>query len=194
MEQCICPRIVQSGEHHNRFVCRGRKILDELYERLTRDRGDEEVQEVMAFWGKLRQYRNSCLQSSDDQAMTSAGASSLLEGFKWNVLWYELYPEQQQGNSWRSIVNTILHRRGAWKHAAHAIMLYGLPRFEQPEHPDDATEHINALGQFVVNLANWLKAFASGMYAYKQTERYQREVQASSATLDNRMRRIAESY
>ena len=73
-------------------------------------------------------------------------------------------------------------------------MLYGLPRFEQPEHPDDATEHINALGQFVVNLANWLKAFASGMYAYKQTERYQREVQASSATLDNRMRRIAESY
>ena len=152
------------------------------------------MQEVMAFWGKLQQYRNSCLQSSDDQAMTSAGASSLLEGFKWDVLWYELYPEQQQGNSWRSIVNTILHRKAAWKHAAQAIMLYGLPRFEHPEHPDDATEHINALGQFVVNLANWLKSFASGMHAYKQTEKYQQEVQKSRAARENRMSRAAGSY
>ena len=126
--------------------------------------------------------------------MTAAGASDLLERFKWDVLWHELYPAQQQSKSWRSTVNTILHKKCAWKHAAQAIMLYGLPTLEHPERPDDATEHINALGQFVVNLANWLKAFASGMYAYKQTERYQREVQASSATLDNRMRRIAESY
>ena len=62
------------------------KILDELYERLTRDRGDEEVQDVMAFWGKLREYQRSCLQSSEDQAMTTAGASDLLERFKWNAL------------------------------------------------------------------------------------------------------------
>ena len=126
--------------------------------------------------------------------MTPARASYLLEGFKWDVLWHELYPAQQQGNSWRSIVNTILHRKAAWKHAAQAIMLYGLPRFEHPEHPDDATEHINALGQFVVNLANWLKSFASGMYAYKQTPRYRQDVEASRATLENRMRRTAESH
>ena len=31
------------------------------------------------------------------------------------------------------------------------------------EHPDDATEHINALEAFVGNLAEWLKAFASRM-------------------------------
>ena len=29
-----------------------------------------------------------------------------------------------------------------------------LPMLEQPEHPDDATEHITAIGQFVVNLAS----------------------------------------
>ena len=191
MEQCICLRNVQSGEHHKRFVYRGRKILDELYERLTRNKEDEDVQKVMAFWETLRQYRNSCLQSSGDQTMSPARASYLLEGFKWDVLWHELYPAQQQGNSWRSIVNTILHRKAAWKHAAQAIMLYGLPRFEHPEHPDDATEHINALGQFVVNLANWLKSFASGMYAYKQTPRYRQDVEASNA---NRMRRTAESH
>ena len=71
-------------------------ILNELYERLTRDRGDEEVQNVMAFWGKLREYQRSCLQSSEDQEMTPARASYLLERFKWDVLWHELYPTQQQ--------------------------------------------------------------------------------------------------
>ena len=191
MEQCMCPRIVQSGEHHKRFVYRGRKILDELYERLTRNKEDEDVQKVMAFWETLRQYRNSCLQSSGDQTMTPARASDLLEGFKWDVLWHELYWAQQQSDGWHSTVSAILHKRSAWKHAAHAIMLHGLPRFEQPDHPDDATEHINALGQFVLNLANWLKAFASGMYAYKQTPKYRQDVEASN---ENRMRRTAESH
>ena len=170
------------------------EILNELYERLTRNRGEEEVQNVMAFWGKLREYRRSCLQSSEDQAMTETRASELLEGFKRDVLWYELYPVQQQSKSWRSIVNSILHKKCAWKHAAQAIMLYGLPTLEHPARPDDATEHINALGQFVVNLANWLKSFASGMHAYKQTEKYQQEVQKSRAARENRMSRAAGSY
>ena len=30
--------------------------------------------------------------------------------------------------------------------SAKAIMEYGLPKLEQPAQPDDATEHINALG------------------------------------------------
>ena len=126
--------------------------------------------------------------------MTAARASDLLERFKWDVLWHELYPAQQQSKSWRSTVNTILHRKCAWTHAAQAIMLYGLPTLEHLARPDDATEHINALGQFVVNLANWLKSFASGMYAYKQTPRYRQDVEASRATLENRMRRTAESH
>ena len=126
--------------------------------------------------------------------MTAARASDLLERFKWDVLWHELYPAQQQSKSWRSTVNTILHKKCVWKHAAQAIMLYGLPTLEHPARPDDATEHINALGQFVVNLANWLKSFASGMHAYKQTEKYQQEVQKSRAARENRMSRAAGSY
>ena len=126
--------------------------------------------------------------------MTETRASELLEGFKWDVLWYELYPAQQQSKSWRSTVNTILHKKCAWKHAAQAIMLYGLPTLQHPERPDDATEHINALGQFVENLAKWLKSFASGMHAYKQTEKYQQEVQKSRAARENRMSRAAGSY
>ena len=68
-------------------------------------------------------------------------------------------------------------------------MWYGLPMLEQPEHPDDATEHITAIGQFVVNLASWLKGFASRMHAYMQTERYQTERYKSMVALDNRRRR-----
>ena len=68
-------------------------------------------------------------------------------------------------------------------------MEYGLPIFEQPENPEDATEHITAIGQFVVNLAAWLKGFASRMHAYMRTERYQTERYKSMVALDNRRRR-----
>ena len=68
-------------------------------------------------------------------------------------------------------------------------MEYGLPIFEQPENPEDATEHITAIGQFVVDLAAWLKAFASRMHVYMHTERYQRARYNSMVALDNRRRR-----
>ena len=192
MEQCICLRIVQSGEHHKRFVCRGRKILEELYERLTRDKRDEEVQNVMAFWGKLREYQRSCLQSSEDQAMTAARPSDLLERFKWDVLWHELYPTQEQSKNWRSTADTILHKKCAWKHAAQAIMLYGLPTLEHHERPDDATEHINALGQFARDMSKWLVNFASSMHAYRQTDEYQKNYETSMTALRKRTRRDSE--
>ena len=166
-------------------------ILDELYERMTLGRQIEEVEGVVAFWGRLREYRSRWLQSSEGQPMTPARASQLVESFKHHVLWHELTPAQKQRKGWHSIVNTILHKRAGWTHAAQAIMEYGLPRLEQPEHPDDATEHITAIGQFVVNLASWLKGFASRMHAYMQTERYQTERYRSMVALGNRRRRTA---
>ena len=68
-------------------------------------------------------------------------------------------------------------------------MKYGLPRLEEPENPEDGTEHIKALGQFVENLAWWLKVFAADMHWYKQTPRYQKEHDASMAALGKRKRR-----
>ena len=168
-------------------------ILDELYERMTLGRQIEEVEGVVAFWGRLREYRSRWLQSSEGQPMTPARASQLVESFKYHVLWHELTPAQKQGNAWHSIVNTILHKRAGWTHAAQAIMEYGLPRLEQPEHPDDATEHITAIGQFVVNLASWLKGFASRMHALMLTERYQTDWNRSMVALENRRRRFGSS-
>ena len=53
-------------------------------------------------------------------------------------------------------------------------MQYGLPKLEQPAPPDDATERINALGQFAQNMAKWLQNFAATVHAYRQTDTYQK--------------------
>ena len=65
-------------------------------------------------------------------------------------------------------------------------MEYGLPQLEQRALADDATEHINALGQFARDMADWLQKFASRMHMYTETEGYQKNVQASLAALKKR--------
>ena len=163
-------------------------ILDELYQRMTVGRQIEEIEGIVAFWERLREYRRTS-DAFEGQPMTPARASELVESFKFHVLWYELTPAQKRKKGWHSTVNTILIKRAGWAHVAQAIMEYGLPRLQQPEHVDDATEHITALGQFVVDLASWLKRFASRMHAYMQTERYQIERYRSMQALEDRMRR-----
>ena len=146
----------------------------------------------MAFWGRLHEYRErECrrmLQSSEEQSVTLGQALHMLESFKYHQLWYDLTWSQQQSQGWRSTVNTILHHRAGWTHAAKAIMEYGLPKLEQPAQPDDATEHINALGQFARDMAQWLLNFASRMHAYRQTGGYQKNYQTSIEAIEKRRR------
>ena len=73
-------------------------------------------------------------------------------------------------------------------------MQYGLPKLEQPAQPDDATEHINALGQFARNMAKWLQNFAATMHAYRQTDTYQKNYDTSIEALEKRRKRARESY
>ena len=174
-------------------------ILDELYERITHTRTrDEELHDVMTFWGRLHEYReHEChrlLQSSEEQSVTPQQALDMLESFKYYQLWHDLTLTQQQSKGWRSTLNTILHHRAGWKHAATAIMEYGLPKLQRPAQPDDATEHINALGQFARDMAKWLVNFASRMHAYRQTAGYQKNYRTSIEALEKRMRRTSESY
>ena len=163
------------------------KILDELYERITHTRhSDEEQHDVIMFWWRLHKYREReyarMKESGDEQYL-----DKMLEGFKWDELWYELDPEQQKSKRWKSTINTILHKRAGWIHAAKAIMEYGLPpQLDQRDLADDATEHVNALGQFALDMANWLQKFASRMHMYTETEGYQKSVQASLAALEKR--------
>ena len=68
-------------------------------------------------------------------------------------------------------------------------MEYGLPKIERPVEPNDATEHINALGQFARDLAAWLHGFASRMRAYRNTDDYRNNFQTSLAALEKIKRR-----
>ena len=57
------------------------EILRELYERITLNRGDEKhAKNVVAFWGRLSEYRSRRLQSREDQSMT------LIESFKKRIV------------------------------------------------------------------------------------------------------------
>ena len=134
------------------------------------------------------------LQSSEHQSMTPSQASEMIDRFKYYDLWHDLTWEQKQNKGWRSTLNTLLHKRAGWTHAAKAIMEYGLPKLEQPDDPDDATEHINALGQFARDMAEWLANFASSMHAYRETADYQKNYQTSITALEKRMRRDSETY
>ena len=128
-------------------------------------------------------------------AMTPEEASNMLNKFIDRQLWYELTPEQQRSkpSTQHSILNKILNNRAGWTHAAKAIMQYGLPKLEQPAEPDDATEHINALGQFARDMAKWLASFASSMHAYRQTPEYQKNYQSSIEALEKRRSRPSRS-
>ena len=158
---------------------------------MTVGREIEEIKGIVAFWERLHEYRMRS-DAFEDQSMTPARAKELVESFKYYELWDELTPTQKQKKGWHSTVNTILNKRAGWAHVAQTIMEYGLPRLQQPEHVDDATEHITALGQFVVDLASWLKRFASRMHTYMQTESYQIARYRSMVALENRRRRAAQ--
>ena len=140
----------------------------------------------MRLW--LHALQQCSCQSSEEQSVTPEQASAMLDSFKYNQLWYDLTWEQQQSKGWRSTLNTILHHRAGWTHAARAIMEYGLPKLEQRPQPDDAAEHINALGQFARDMAEWLLNFASRMHAYRQTADYQKNYQTSIEAIKKRKR------
>ena len=91
-------------------------ILDELYERIERKTvEDEELHDVMKFWGRLNDYRerkcHRLLQSSGEQSLTKKQASDMLESFKYDQLWYDLTWGQQQSKGWRSTLSTIVRKK-----------------------------------------------------------------------------------
>ena len=84
----------------------------------------------------------------------------------------------------------MLNKRARWTIAAKAIMEHKFPSWEDivghSAARDNATEHIHALGEFATEFAKWLKRFASCLYEYQQTERYQKAKQASLYALEQR--------
>ena len=121
--------------------------------------------------GFLEQARTGLLQGGGPVAQFNG--EQMMENFKYDVLWYDLsrYGRQQIKNH-RSLLAKVFFKQSGWKHAAVDILEHGLPKLQQPERRNDATAHINALGEFAHTLAAWLKVFASRMHAYRNTPEY----------------------
>ena len=65
-------------------------------------------------------------------------------------------------------------------------MEYGLPKLDKAKQLDDATEHIDALGEFAQDLAKWLQRFSSSTRALRQTDEYQKNYQTSIEALQKK--------
>ena len=145
-----------------------------MYSRITgRGNSDEALRDIMFYWNKLNEFgkrhRQNMRQINSDQIITPAKAASLLEKFKYDELWYELTEKQQERNNWYSTVNTILHRRTGWKHAAQAILQNPLPMLRKEKQSDYFPEHIESIEQFAQELKTWLQCFASSLCKYKKS-------------------------
>ena len=82
-------------------------------------------------------------------------------------------------------MNAILHKKAAWVYAAQGVIQYGLPKLQPcPPWRDNATEHINAVGTFVRDLAKWLQCFADGLVTYRNTDTYKKAREASGTPIE----------
>jgi len=92
-------------ELHQRIAHTG-NILEELYERSE----DEQLHDVMSFWGRLNDYRErNCsrlLQICEKQFVTPKQASYILDNFKHHELWYDLTRRQKQSKHRREARST----------------------------------------------------------------------------------------
>lgn len=171
-----------------------KELLGELYVRITnRGTSNEALRDIMLYWNKLNEFgkkhRQDMRHTNSDQIITPSQAASLLEKFKNDVLWYELTNEQQQRDNWTSTVNSILHRRTGWKHAAQTILQHPLPILREENESDYFPEHIESITQFARELKMWLQCFASSLCKYKKTKKYKRSYIASMAAIKNRKRK-----
>jgi len=176
-----CYRAAQSL--HATLTAEESTLLEELYSRITRNRSVDEVSNIMNTWGDLNATRDAwLLRKGAPTWMEQWQVREIIRLYHWYHTWYDLTWEQAQHEKWDSnnIAHALLNKRSGWTYAAKAIAKYGLPKFETAVHTDDATEHINAFGAFLQNLAKWLKTFAADLVTYRHTDRYQERKRRST--------------
>lgn len=157
-------------------------ILDELYSRITSTRDhDTQLCDVMAFWAKLQTYR-------EHKVWPAQSIGERYDNFLWEEMWPELTHAQQHAPNWKSVAETIVHKRAGWRYVAKTLLQTGLPKLQSPHASATATEYVTALGEYANQLAEWLFRFASCLVQYKQTRQYRRARHSSDEALERRQR------
>ena len=158
----------------------------ELYSRLVN--GKIPMDEKVQFWVQLDEFRR---QQHGTDEVAKQDAEEMLNQFRKEVLSQEL--ARDHGGyitaSKHSILFTMLHNRAGYKHAAAAIMQYGLPQLLFPCGSEDLEQHMHILTQFASTMVRWLQKFAYSMRSLRGSEEYQKNRRNSARTLQERCSR-----
>ena len=87
-------------------------------------------------------------------------------------MWWDLSEDQRKTKHLPSIYNAALHGKTGWATAANAIIKYRMPQLPMLRAEDGVTEHINIVGTFCRDLADWMKKIAATTVAYWKTNEY----------------------
>ena len=161
--------------------------IDVLYNRMTTGTtvGESPLEERVRFWVQLDEFRR---QQYGSDCISKTEADEMLNKFRMEVLWYDLNPEQKNKSisAQNSVLYTILHKRAGYKHAATAIMQYGLPQLVYQHGSDDLEVHMEILAQFASAMVQWLQVFSSSMRMLRLSEEYQKKQSDSARALHDR--------
>ena len=187
----ICMRIAE--ETHTTFDAEEERVLTEMYERIrtqhhtsrtkssdVRRRTKEEIEDIMAFWWQLQQWRRSYLErhhrlDTADEILNETDIQRVKRNWEDFDMWYDLTKKQQKSKRLSSIYNAVLNKRSGWATVANAIIKYRMPQLPHLiRESDRVTEHIQIITRFCCDLLAWMKKFAGAAVAYWKTETYER--------------------
>ena len=164
--------------------------IDVLYNRITTGTtvGENPLEERVRFWVQLDEFRR---QQYGSDCISKTEADAMLNKFRMEVLWYDLNPQQKNKSisAQNSVLYAILHKRAGYKHAATAIMQYGLPQLVYQHGSDDLEVHMEILAQFASAMVQWLQVFSSSMRMLRLSEEYQKKQSDSARALHDKCSR-----
>ena len=160
------------------------RVLAALHERITtirkqneaRMRTKEEINEIVAFWWKLQEYRTYFLRrnrraDTNEEFLSETDIQKVKRNWEDREMYWELTPRQRKQNPC-SYYHAILNNKSGWSTVAHAIIKYRLPQLPQMRNNDGVQKHIQSIKTFCGDLLVWLKRFAGAALSYWETEQY----------------------
>ena len=152
------------------FEANDNNVLTELYKRLTmirtrkesRQRTEEEINAVVAFWWKLQTYRRqylkrNCRVDTTEEVLSEAEVNLVKKNWKDDEMYWDLSDEQRKLRHLPSLYHAALNNKSGWSAAANATIKYHLPQLPHTRTTDGVTQHIQ---RWCCDLLEWLKKFA----------------------------------
>ena len=157
------------------FEANDDNVLTELYKRLTmirtrnesRQRTEEEINAVVAFWWKLQTYRRqylkrNCRVDTTEEVLSEAEVNLVKKNWKDDEMYWDLSDDQRNLGHLPSLYNAALNNRSGWSSVANATIKYQLPQVPHVQTRDGVT-HVppDSFQRWCCDLLQWLKKFTS---------------------------------